>query len=62
MVNAADDIWVFGDDALSLHYDGKEWTRVDNPLSRRKAVGRAAVGEPAARRRTAASPAPGTVD
>ena len=37
VVNAADDVWVFGDDALSLHYDGKEWTRVDNPLSRRKA-------------------------
>ena len=37
VVNADDDIWVFGDDALSLHYDGKEWTRVDNPLSRRKA-------------------------
>ena len=27
---------VLGDDALSLHYDGKAWTRVDNPLSRRK--------------------------
>ena len=37
VVNAADDVWVFGDDALSLHYDGKAWTRVDNPLSRRKA-------------------------
>lgn len=36
VVNAADDVWVFGDDALSLHYDGKAWTRVDNPLSRRK--------------------------
>ena len=36
VVNAPDDVWVFGDDALSLHYDGKGWTRVDNPLSRRK--------------------------
>ena len=36
VVNAPDDVWVFGDDALSLHYDGKAWTRVDNPLSRRK--------------------------
>ena len=36
VVNAADDVWVFGDDALSLHYDGKAWTRVGNPLSRRK--------------------------
>ncbi len=36
VVNAADDVWLFGDDALSLHYDGKDWTRVDNPLSRRK--------------------------
>ncbi len=36
VVNAADDVWVFGDDALSLRYDGKAWTRVDNPLSWRK--------------------------
>ncbi len=36
VVNADDDVWVFGDDALSLHYDGKAWTRVENPLSRRK--------------------------
>ncbi len=36
VVNDADDIWVFGDDALSLHYDGKAWTRVDNPLAWRK--------------------------
>ncbi len=35
VVNAADDVWVFGDDALSLHYDGNVWIRVDNPLSRR---------------------------
>ena len=38
VVNADDDVWVFGDDALSLHYDGKAWTRVENPLSRRKAA------------------------
>ena len=36
VVNARDDVWVFGDDALSLHHDGKGWTRVDNPLARRK--------------------------
>lgn len=36
VVNAADDVWLFGDDALTLHYDGKDWTRVDNPLSWRK--------------------------
>lgn len=36
VVNAPDDVWVFGDDALSLHYDGTAWTRVKNPLNRRK--------------------------
>lgn len=36
VVNAPDDVWVFGDDALSLHYDGTAWTRVNNPLTRRK--------------------------
>ncbi len=36
VVNAPDDVWVFGDDALSLHYDGTAWTRVSNPLARRK--------------------------
>ena len=36
VVNAPDDAWVFGDDALSLHYDGTAWTRVNNPLTRRK--------------------------
>ena len=36
VVNADDDVWVFGDDALSLHYDGKDWTRVDNPLTLQK--------------------------
>ena len=36
VVNADDDVWVFGDDVLSLHYDGKDWTRVENPLSQRK--------------------------
>lgn len=35
-MNADDDVWVFGDDALSLHFDGKGWTRVDNPVYRRK--------------------------
>lgn len=36
VVNAPDDVWAFGDNALSLHYDGRAWTRVKNPLTRRK--------------------------
>lgn len=32
-MNSKRDIWGFGDDGLSLHYDGRRWKRIKNPLT-----------------------------
>jgi len=33
VVNSEDDIWVFGDNGLSMRFDGKTWKQVRNPLT-----------------------------
>ena len=33
VVNATDDIWAFGDNGLSIRFDGKDWNFVRNPLT-----------------------------
>ncbi|MFQ5683935.1 MAG: hypothetical protein ACE5HC_11765 [Candidatus Binatia bacterium] len=33
VVNSKKDIWAFGDNGLSLHFTGKKWTNVKNPLT-----------------------------
>ena len=33
VINSEKDIWAFGDNGLSLHYDGSKWKNVKNPLT-----------------------------
>ena len=33
VINAPDNIWVFGDNGLSIRFDGKSWQHVRNPLT-----------------------------
>jgi hypothetical protein len=35
VINSEKDIWVFGDNGLSLHYDGKKWHGIKNPMTKK---------------------------